>query len=67
MEIHRVGGRMTFGLRVPPYLKRSLDPDSFDVVVEDLNKVPLFLPYWTRSPVVLLVHHLFGSTAFQEA
>jgi len=67
MEIHRVGGRMTFGLRVPLYLKRSLDPDSFDVVVEDLNKVPLFLPYWTRTPVVLLVHHLFGSTAFQEA
>jgi len=67
MEVHRIGGRMTFGLRVPPYLKHALDPDSFDVVVEDLNKVPLFMPCWTRAPVILLVHHLFGSTAFREA
>jgi glycosyltransferase involved in cell wall biosynthesis len=67
MEVHRVGRRMTFGLHLLPYLKRSLDPDTFDVVVEDLNKVPVFMPFWTKSPVVLLVHHLFGGTAFREA
>ncbi len=49
------------------FLRRSLDPDEFDVVVEDLNKVPVFMPFWTRTPVVLLVHHLFGTTAFREA
>jgi glycosyltransferase involved in cell wall biosynthesis len=37
------------------------------VVVEDLNKIPLFSPRWIPRPVVLLVHHLFGATAFQEA
>lgn len=67
MEIHRVGSRLTFGVRVPFYLRRSLDPDTFDVVVEDLNKVPLFMPFWTSTPVVLLVHHLFGAIAFREA
>lgn len=67
IEVRRVGGRMTFSLRAPGYLKASLDPDRFDVVVEDLNKVPVFMPFWTRRPVVLLVHHLFGSTAFREA
>ncbi len=67
MEVHRVGGRLTFGLRVPGYLRRALDPDAFHVVVEDLNKVPVFMPFWTRAPVTLLVHHLFGATAFQEA
>jgi glycosyltransferase involved in cell wall biosynthesis len=39
----------------------------FDIVVEDLNKVPLYTPRWVGSPVVLLVHHLFGRTAFEEA
>jgi glycosyltransferase involved in cell wall biosynthesis len=58
---------MTFGLCVPAYLRRSLDPGEFDVVVEDLNKVPVFLPFWTTTPVVLLVHHLFGETAFRQA
>lgn len=67
MEIHRVGSRMTFGLHAPRYLKRHLDPNQFHVVVEDLNKVPIFMPFWTHRPVVLLVHHLFGTTAFREA
>lgn len=39
----------------------------WDVLVEDLNKVPLFTPTWGDTPVVPLVHHLFGATAFQEA
>jgi glycosyltransferase involved in cell wall biosynthesis len=40
---------------------------GYDVVIEDLNKVPVYTPIWTRTPVVLLVHHLFGRTAFEEA
>jgi glycosyltransferase involved in cell wall biosynthesis len=67
MEVHRVGGRYTFSLRAPLYLRRQWSPGAFDVIVEDLNKVPLFLPLLTRTPVVLLVHHLFGTTAFKEA
>lgn len=67
MEVHRVGSRMTFGLRVPGYVRTSPELQGFDVVVEDLNKVPVFMPFWTRAPVVLLVHHLFGRTAFREA
>lgn len=67
MEVHRVGTRLTFGIRFPFHLKRALNPEDFDVAVEDLNKVPVFMPLLTRTPVVLLVHHLFGRTAFQEA
>ena len=66
MEVHRIGSRMTFGLRLPLFFRRVLDPSSFHVVIEDLNKVPLFMPFWTSAPVVLLVHHLFGTTAFHE-
>jgi glycosyltransferase involved in cell wall biosynthesis len=35
--------------------------------IEDLNKVPLFAPYFAQEPLILLVHHLFGPTAFLEA
>jgi glycosyltransferase involved in cell wall biosynthesis len=43
----------------------------YDVLVEDLNKLPLYTPWWVggRGPsprVVGLVHHLFGGTAFRE-
>jgi glycosyltransferase involved in cell wall biosynthesis len=67
MVVHRTGGRHTFPLAAPRHFLANLRDAPFDVVVEDLNKVPLFTPAWTRVPVVLLVHHLFGGTAFQEA
>ena len=67
MDVHRTGARNTFSLAAPPYYLRHLKNPGFDVVVEDLNKVPVFAPIWAGRPVVLLVHHLFGRTAFQEA
>jgi glycosyltransferase involved in cell wall biosynthesis len=67
MDVHRVGGRYTFNLYAPGYYRRQLRNLGFDLFVEDLNKVPLFAPYWAREPVTLVVHHLFGTTAFQEA
>jgi len=67
IDVHRAGGRHTFSLAAPRYFLSHLRAVPFDVVVEDLNKVPLFTPAWTETPVALLVHHLFGATAFREA
>jgi glycosyltransferase involved in cell wall biosynthesis len=67
IEVHRVGGRYGFALRARRYFRRHLRQHAFDVIVEDLNKIPLFTPRWSGPPVVLLVHHLFGRTAFEEA
>jgi glycosyltransferase involved in cell wall biosynthesis len=67
IDVHRSGRRYTFSLTAPFYYHRHLAGRGIDVVVEDLNKVPLFSPLWVRAPVVLLAHHLFGSTAFQAA
>ncbi|MFL5538613.1 MAG: glycosyltransferase family 4 protein [Longimicrobiaceae bacterium] len=67
MRILRTGGRHSFTLAAAPFYRRHLAREPFDVVVEDLNKIPLFTPYWVKRPLVLLVHHLFGATAFREA
>jgi glycosyltransferase involved in cell wall biosynthesis len=67
IDVHRVGGRHSYTLLARPYYRRELAREHFDVVIEDLNKVPLFSPLWAKEPVVLLVHHLFGVTAFREA
>ena len=66
MEIHRVGGRHTFGYAAPRYHHRELR-GRYDLLVEALNKVPVFSPIWSDAPVALIVHHLFGTTAFREA
>ena len=67
IEVHRTGRRYTFSLHARRYFDRHLRSRGFDVIVEDLNKVPLFTPRWGAAPVVPLFHHLFGVTAFEEA
>ncbi|MFV1987367.1 MAG: glycosyltransferase family 4 protein [Gemmatimonadota bacterium] len=67
IAITRVGSRHTFPLRVRRAVGRALVDRPADVVIEDINKVPLYTPRWVASPVVALVPHLFGATAFREA
>ena len=66
IRVHRVAARYTFALAgrgTFSNLAAALKPD---IVVEDVNKVPLDLPRRWTGPFVLLVPHLFGTTAFQE-
>jgi glycosyltransferase involved in cell wall biosynthesis len=49
------------------YFEKNLRANNYDVVIEDLNKVPLYTPMWGVPKLVALVHHLFGATVFREA
>jgi glycosyltransferase involved in cell wall biosynthesis len=64
--VHRVGTRQTFAFHAKRYFDRHLARDGFDLIVEDINKVPLYTPRWGGPPVVAVVPHLFGGTVFQE-
>jgi glycosyltransferase involved in cell wall biosynthesis len=66
MHVHRVGTRYTFPLLARSYYRRHLRAARHDVLVEDINKVPLFTPLWGARRVAVVVPHLFGGTAFQE-
>jgi glycosyltransferase involved in cell wall biosynthesis len=67
IQVQRVGGRHSFALLGRSAVRRALREHRYDIVVEDINKVPLFLPTLTRLPFVAIVPHLFGTTAFAEA
>lgn len=66
ISVHRVGTRYTFQLMARPYYNRVLAAAAADVLVEDINKVPLWTPRWGANRTVALIPHLFGTTAFQE-
>jgi glycosyltransferase involved in cell wall biosynthesis len=67
IAVRRVGTRQTFALKVFARWWNTLARAPFDVVVEDINKAPLYTPLWgIRSPIVACVPHLFGGTVFQE-
>jgi len=63
--VYRVGTRHTFPFFAKGYYKKNLKGWA-DVLVEDINKIPLNTTGWGAKHVVALVPHLFGSTAFQE-
>ena len=66
IDVHRVGSRYTFPLLARRYYARALATERHDILVEDINKVPLHTPGWGARRTAALVPHLFGTTAFRE-
>jgi glycosyltransferase involved in cell wall biosynthesis len=67
IDIERVGGRDSFALLGRGAVKRAIAVERPDILVEDINKLPLFLTTGNRLPFCAIVPHLFGATAFAEA
>lgn len=67
ISVERHGGRHSFALVARRAVRAALAQRRWDIVVEDINKLPLFLPSLTSLPFCAVVPHLFGTTAFQEA
>lgn len=66
IEVERHGGRRTFTLLGRGAIRRALAARRPDILVEDVNKLPLFTPSLWHGPHATIIPHLFGSTAFRE-
>jgi len=67
IDVHRVGTRQSFALKVFDYWRRQFAHRAFDILFEDVNKAPLYTPLWGGDARrVACVPHLFGGTVFQE-
>ncbi|MFC1489832.1 glycosyltransferase family 4 protein [Candidatus Latescibacterota bacterium] len=66
IKIIRTGNRETFNFAAPRVLRRLDREMNFDLIVEDINKVPLFTPLYLKKPILTVIPHLFGSTVYQE-
>ena len=67
IDVLRTGRRNSFALRGRGAVRRAIERERPDILVEDINKLPLFLAGSTDLPFCAVVPHLFGETAFQEA
>jgi glycosyltransferase involved in cell wall biosynthesis len=67
IRIRRHAGRYSFAAVGRRAIRRAWREDPYDVLVEDINKLPLYTPRLTPLPVYAIVPHLFGTTAFREA
>jgi len=67
IAVRRYGGRHSFAGMGRRAVRTTLSEQPYDVVIEDINKLPLYLPNLTDLPFVAVVPHLFGGTVFREA
>src|SRR6185437_14376492 len=65
IDVFRAGTRHSFPFHAHRFFTTHLR-GWCDVLVEDINKIPLYTPRWHANRTAALVPHLFGSTAFQE-
>lgn len=66
VRIIRTGTRETFNFTAPGVLRNLDRRENFDLIVEDINKVPLFTPLYLKKPLLVIVPHLFGTSIFHE-
>ncbi len=67
IRVIREGGRYLFNWRVPLRYRTRFRREHFDVVIDNMNKIPFFTPLYVREPLWVLVHHLFDKSIFNEA
>jgi glycosyltransferase involved in cell wall biosynthesis len=66
IHVIREGGRYLFNFRPLRAYMQRFRRAGFDVIVDDLNKLPFFLPAYVSEPVCCVTHHLFDISIFRE-
>jgi glycosyltransferase involved in cell wall biosynthesis len=67
IKIIRCGSDALFQFNVIRKVPKIIKEFKPDIVVEDLNKLPLFSPFITKVPKLIQIHHLWKSSIFREA
>jgi len=67
IEVHRAGSWYNAYLALGALYRKRFREERFDLVLEDINKVPFFTPLFAKAPVLAVIPHLFGGAAFREA
>lgn len=67
IRVIREGGRYLFNFRVIYKYITKFRRENYDIVIDDMNKIPFFTPLYVRKPLFFIVHHLFNKSIFLEA
>ncbi len=66
IRVIRRGAWWNANFVLPLAARAHLRRDPASLIIEDINKIPFFMPWFTRLPVMPVIPHLFGTTVFRE-
>ena len=66
VRIIRRGSRLNFNLVAPFHLRKLVQREHFDLLIEDINKIPFYTPLYLKIRTLVVIPHLFADSVFQE-
>lgn len=66
VKIIRRGSRSTFNLIAPKHLRKLVKENNYDLLIEDINKIPFYTPLYLDIKTLVVIPHLFATTVFHE-
>lgn len=66
INIIRIGNKFLFDKQFKKYYNKNLISKNFDLVVDDISKIPLFTPLYIIKPLVGILHHIHGDSLYKE-
>jgi len=66
VRVIRKGGRLYFNFVAPGMIRKELSRNNYDIIIEDINKIPFYTPIYTSLPILVVIPHLFATTVFRE-
>lgn len=66
VRVVRRGSRPYFNWVAPFAIRRLLRLKKYDIVFEDINKIPFYGPLYVDRPLLVIIPHLFSNSIFQE-
>jgi len=66
IKVFRQGYRFLFNFYVPFAYFFKFKKQKFDIVIDDVNKIPFYTPLYVKEPLQGITHHLFGKSIFLE-
>ena len=68
INVIRIGKRYNFNFYVPYAIQKLVRKNNYDIVIDDINKIPFFTPlYIKEKPILVILHHFFGRSIYREA
>lgn len=67
IKIIRSGHRNFFNFHVPWLYRKYRKANHYDIVIDDINKIPFYSPLFVNEPLIGIIHHLFGASIFIES
>lgn len=66
IKILRIGNKFLFNRQFKRFYKEQLEKNNYDLVVDDISKIPLNTPTYIKKPIVGILHHVHGNSLYKE-